>query len=310
MPVYHLSFTSHQETLYRSIEDMNVSFNCLCSSLYKTDSQCYAESSIPNHHHGCYVTRHPEELLRNYRQSYTKLFNRKYERQGELGERGYFIQETDGLRHLLTLILYILNNAVHHGLVCSPFEYPYCSVNSYFRKELGKEAREDYLLTVEQIRKRLPRRAAFDPRWKMGVEGVFLRETVIDTATVEHAFATPQAFLYLLGRKSTAERYKEQDKDNNGRPPITLENMESLELHSPMKDKQTLEEMLQNEKRRYASGIMTDLDVCSIIDNEWVPRFGKRSVYHLSDSEKTKIGNELFGKYHIPVVRIRRTLIM
>ena len=42
MPNYHLCFTSHKEVLFRDEEDMNHGFNSLCSSLYKTDSACYA----------------------------------------------------------------------------------------------------------------------------------------------------------------------------------------------------------------------------------------------------------------------------
>ena len=76
--------------MYRNAEDMNRSFNCLYSALKKTGSRCLAENDIPNHHHGCYETECPGELIQIKRQSYTHYFNEKYGRKGPLGDPGYF----------------------------------------------------------------------------------------------------------------------------------------------------------------------------------------------------------------------------
>ena len=64
--------------MYRNLEDMNRSFNCLCSALKKTGSRCLAENDIPNHHHGCYETECPGEFIQIKRQAYTHYFNEKY----------------------------------------------------------------------------------------------------------------------------------------------------------------------------------------------------------------------------------------
>lgn len=307
---YHLCYTSHKEVMYRSEEDMNRSFNCLCSALYKTGSRCLAESDLPNHHHGCYETECPDELIRNKRHAYTGYFNEKYDRKGPLGDPGYFLQELEGVRHKLAALSYTIKNAAHHGITSTPFEWPYCSANAFFRKELGKQQVPGRQISPAQIERLLPRRAGFDTRWKMGVEGVFLRETVVETSVVENLFATPLAFNYLVTRKSGEDWYKEQEADGNGLPPITLENMETLILRYAPDRNQAIAEMLRNEQARHAAARMTDLQVCELVDSRYVRKYRSFSVYHLTDNQKNAIANELYGQFRLGVPQIRRCLAM
>lgn len=306
---YHICFTSHQEVMYRNEEDMKRSFNALCSALHKTGSRCLAENDLPNHHHGCYETEHPAELVQIKRQAYTHLFNEKYDRKGPLGDPGYYILELQGIRHILTALSYTNRNTVHHGITATPFEWPYCSANTYFRKELGKLYVPDVLLSPAQIEQTLPRRATFDPKWKMGVEGVFLRESVIETSLVENLYATPQAYNYLVTRKSGEDWYKEQEADGNGLPPITLESIESLVLQYAADRKQSIADMLRNEHARHATARMTDLQVCELIDTRYVPKYRTFSVYHLTDGQKNAIANDLYRQYRLGPAQIRRCLV-
>ena len=306
---YHLCFTSHQEVMYRNAEDMNRSFNALCSALHKTGSRCLAENDLPNHHHGCYETECPAELVQIKRQAYGHYFNEKYDRKGTLGDPGYFLLELQGIRHLLAALSYSIKNTVHHGITATPFEWPYCSANAYFRKELGKLFVPDVLLTPAQIERALPRRASFDSRWRMGVDGVFLRESVIETALVENLYATPQAFNYLVTRKSGEDWYKEQEADGNGLPPITLESMETQILQFVPDRRQAVSEMLRNEQSRYAKARMNDLQVCELIDSRYVPKYQAFSVYHLTDSQKNAIANDLYRQYRLGASQIRRCLV-
>ena len=309
LKTYHICYTSHREVMYRNEDDMNRSFNSLCSSLYKTGSRCLAENDLTDHHHGCYQTECPEELVRSKRISYTRQFNEKYGRKGPLGESGFFIMELQGIRHTLAALSYVIKNTVHHGVTSTPFEWPYCSANAYFRRALGKEYTPDILLTPAQIEATLPRRAAFDPTWKMGVDGVFLRETVIETAVVENLFATPQAFNYLVSRKSAADWYKEQEADGNEMPPITLENMETGILEHAASRDQALADMLRNEGARNTKRSMNDLELCKMIDNQFVPRAKAFSVYHLSEAQKNAIANEVYHRFHVGRAQLRRCLV-
>ena len=305
----HRCYTSHGEVMFRNVDDMNYAFNSLCSALYKTDSICLAEAFISTHHHGCYLTSLPRELMHIHRTSYTKYFNNKYGRAGSLGEKGFFMQEIDGLRHQVSAITYVLKNPVHHGISATPFAYPYCSANAFFRKDLGKDF-SPRLLTSEQIRMSLPRRAEFDPSWKMGTEGVFLRESVLETAMVESLYSTPQAFNYMLSRKSGEDWVKEQDMDSVSCPPVTLENIESPLFTGGLGKEDSLFHMLQNERSRFNRSVMTDLRLCGIVDMELASGKAPRTVYQLSNEEKICLANEIHRRFHCGKEQIRRCLAM
>ena len=307
---YHLCYTSHKEVMYRNEEDMNRSFNGLCSALQKTGSRCLAECDIPNHHHGCYETECPGEFLQIKRQAYTHYFNEKYGRKGPLGDPGYFEMELDGLQHKLTAISYTVRQGVHHGITSTPFEWPFCSANAYFRKELGKLYGPELLLTPAQIKAVLPRRAMFDSRWKMGVDGVFLRESVIETAVVENLYASPKAFNYLVTRQSGEDWSREQEVDGNGLPPITLACFEEWVLQRATSREQTVSEMLRNEKNRSIPRGKNDLQLCELIDNQYVPHYQAHSVYGLSSRQKNDIACDLFRRRLAGEAQIRRCLVL
>lgn len=310
LKTYHLCFTSHKEVMYRNDEDMKRAFNCLCSALYRTGSRCLAENDLPNHHHGCYETEFPGDLVQIRRQSYTRYFNEKYDRKGPLGDKGYFAMEIQGLQHKLTAISYTLRNTVHHGFTSTPFEWPYSSANAYFRKELGKLYVPDILLTPIQIEEALPRRAQFNPKWNMGVEGVFLRESVIETAVVENLYATPKAFNYFVTRLSGEDWSKEQEADDDGFPAITLESFESFVLQRDASRFQTVADMLRNEKARSAPLRLNDLQLCEMIDQQYVPRYKALSVYQLTAREKNNIASELYRRRLTGEAQIRRCLVI
>ena len=306
MPNYHLCYTSHDEVMFRNAADMDVAFNSLCSALYKTDSACYAETFLTDHHHGCYRTRCPGELIRTARESYTKQFNHKYLRDGPLGERGFFLQEISGERHFLAALSYVLKNPPHHGVADTPFAYPYSSANAFFRTSLGKAEVPD-MLPPGQIPQFLPRRAAFDPSWKMLPSGVFWRPSVLDVAAVEAAYGSYQAFNYYLGRKSGDDWKKEQDRDQNGAAPLTLESFEAPVL---VRADVSLPDLLRNEKSRYRTAAITDLELCGIIDTQIIPRIGKKSVYQLSLNEKIAIANDLYTRYPAGKAQLKRCLVL
>lgn len=305
----HICYASHDEVMFRNEEDMNYAFNSLCSAMYKTGSLCLAEAFITTHHHGIYITSCPRELMRVQRISYTMYFNQKYGRSGPLGEKGFFMQDIEGIRHQIAALSYVLKNPVHHGITTTPFAYPYCSANAYFRKELGKDT-VPLLLTPEHIRQALPRRAGFDPSWKMGTDGVFLRESVIETAMVEALYATPQAFNYMLSRKSGEDWIKEQEKDGTSFPPVTLETIESPVLAGDRSWKDSVFEMLRNENSRLGPSVMTDIRLCGIIDAELAAGKHPRTIYQLSRQEKTDMANDLYKRFHCNPAQIRRCLVL
>lgn len=306
--IYHACYTSHGEVMFRSREDYNHGFNSLCSALAKNEAGLFADSFMSDHVHEILSTDRLSAVIHDQRISHTKYMNEKYGRKGPWGEPGFFAQEIEGIRHFQAAVVYVICNAVHHGVTKTPYAYPFSSANCYFRKDLGKENFPDKILSFIQIKERLPRRATFLPGWKMGNEGIFLRETVVESRLVEAHFVSPQAFLYLMSRKSGEEWKEEQKLDGNGRPPITLEGIESAYLTEASAEK--VSEMLKYQRGQFSVPRKTDLELCELIDGKYVPRYGKDTVYALSRIEKEAIANALAAQYRCGFSQLRRCLVL
>lgn len=300
---YHLCLSGGDEILFRDEEDYNRGFNYFALALYKTDSTGLVESFQSTHCHKMVQTEDPVEFMYLMRQSYSKYFNRKYDRHGRVGEKMHFTLEIVGLYHHLAAMTYVLRNALHHGLVPIPYAYPHCSVNAIFQKEMGKRP-PDRLLDERYFHRFTGKKAEWPSYYRMSESGVFLRESVLDIVLVENMYTSPRAFNYYMSRKSGEEWEKEQEKDKTGVVPVRLESIEA-----GIKS-QTVEKMLIYENGRSDYRKISDIDLCTEIDRNIVPRYGKTSVYHLSRSEKQQIGEQLYRQYHLPEAQIRRCLAM
>ena len=299
---YHLCLSAGDEIMFRDLEDYNRGFNCFALALYKSNSTGLVETFMSNHFHLMIQTEDPKEFMYNMRQPYSKYFNRKYCRNGRLGEKHHFQLEISGLHHHLAAMSYTLRNALHHGVSPIPYAYPHSSVNSIFRKEMGKTS-DERLIPQKSYYRYIGRRAEYPSSYKMNKNGLFLRESVLDIAQVENMFVTPRSFDYYMGRKTSEDWQKEQSKDNLQIPPVRLED---IEAGARM---QTLEAMMINENGKGNYRKISDIDLCIEIDQLILPEFGKGSVYLLSDCEKRKIAELMFRKYHINEMQIRRCLV-
>ena len=299
---YHVCLSAGEEIMFRDLEDYNRGFNCFALALYRSNSTGLVESFMSNHFHLMIQTEDPKEFMYNMRQPYSKYFNRKYCRNGRLGEKHHFQLEISGLHHHLAAMSYTLRNALHHGVSPIPYAYPHSSVNSIFRKEMGKTS-DERLIPQKSYYKYIGRRAEYPSSYKMNKNGLFLRESVLDIAQVENMFVTPRSFDYYMGRKTSEDWQKEQSKDNLQIPPVRLED---IEAGARM---QTLEAMMINENGKGNYRKISDIDLCIEIDQLILPEFGKGSVYLLSDQEKRKIAELLYRKYLIKETQIRRCLV-
>ena len=68
--------------------------------------------------------------------------------------------------------------------------------------------------------------------------------------------------------------------------------------------------MLRNEKSRGIPLGFNDLQLCELIDNQYVPQYRARSVYQLSSREKNNIASDLFRRRLAGEAQIRRCLIL
>lgn len=298
---YHLCLSAGNKTLFRDEEDYNRGFNSLALALYKTNSTGLVESFQSTHFHLVVQSENPADMMYAMRQSYSKYFNRRYQRSGRLGEKHHFQLEISGLHHHLAAMTYVLRNALHHGLVPIPYAYPHCTVNAIFRKEMGKTHIEKEL-NQNSFYRFVGRKAEWPSHYRMNDKGLFLRESVLDIVQVENMYATPRAFNYYMSRKSGEEWEKEQEKDNIGASPIRLEDIEQG-INGQTKEKMLIYESGRSDYRK-----ISDIDLCHEIDRNIIPKYGKASVYHLSRTEKEQIGEFLFRTFRIGEAQIRRCL--
>ena len=300
---YHLCLSAGGEIMFRDLEDYNRGFNCFAIALYKTNSTGLVESFMSTHMHILVQTDSPKDFMMCFRMLYTMYFNKKYGRSGKLGEKLHFTMEVVGYHHLLAAMSYILRNALHHGVAPIPYAYPHCSANAIFMREMGKRPEEN-LLPPKSYYKHLGRTAEYPESYKMSTSGVFLRESVLDIPQVENLFVTPRMFNFYMSRKSSEEWEAEQSKDQNNSPLINIQTIERGVNTDP------IEKLLVFENGKADYRKLSDIDLCTEIDRNILPKYGKTSVYHLSSTEKTLIANHLHNNLHLSAAQIRRCLAM
>lgn len=310
--VYHFCFSS-DEVMFRSDEDYVRAFNCYALALLKTESLSLADAIMSNHFHAIVQTGDLASLVSSMRNSYTKYFNNKYCRRGRLGEKSYFSLEVKGTRHLLAAISYVLRNPLHHGVSATPFGYKYSSINTIFKKELGRCSDKFPLSSAsgnisgqgKRIRKNLSKNRK---ERRLGLmfdgSGMLLREQFTESAQVELIYVSPRNFLYYMNRLSDLAWLKEQERDNNGVCPIDLSDIEYGTSLSPY------EKMLVNERGRADYDKVSDSDLCSFIDTLCLKHYNGKSVYQLLQREREFVERAVFHEYHglVPTEQLRRCL--
>jgi hypothetical protein len=299
---YHLCLSAGEEVLFRDLEDYNRGFNCFAIALYKTVSSGLVESFMSTHSHQLVQTEAPTDLMYFFRMSYSMYFNRKYHRSGKLGEKNHFTMEVVGYHHILAASSYVLRNALHHGISPIPYAYPHCSANAIFMKEMGKSPCQR-LIDPRHYRRFIGKNAEYPASYKMNESGVFLRESVLDIPQVENLFVTPRAFNWYMSRKSSEEWEAEQGKDKNGKAPINIATIESGVIT------ESTEKMLIYENGKTDYRRPSDIDICTEIDRNILPKYGKTSVYMLTRQEKQQIAEHLYRNLHIGERQIRRCLV-
>lgn len=300
---YHLCLSAGDEVMFRDLEDYYRGFNCFALALYKTGSAGLVESFMSTHTHQMIQTSDPKDFMFNFRNPYSKYFNRKYGRTGKLGEGHHFTLDIVGYHHMVAAASYVLRNPLHHGTAPIPYAYPHCSVNSIFRSAMGKFHNEA-LLPEKSYSRFIGRHAEYPSNYKMTKSGVFLRESVLDIPQVENMFGTPRAFNFYMTRKSGEEWDKEQDKDGNHIAPINLHTIErGVSMHNI--ERMTFFEAGKSDYRK-----ISDIELCTELDILARSRYGKHSVYQLSIQEKQQIAEYLYRVRHISESQIRRCLVL
>ena len=291
MKIYHLCLSSHDEVMYRTEADYIYGFNCFGVACLETESDALCDSILSTHSHLGARSSDPKYLMFRSRNSYSRYFNCKYRRRGKLGEKNYYLTEINGAKHQIAAFSYILRQGLHHGICDTPFGYRYCSINSYFRKDMGKDSQPSLIADCHRSRS-LPHNIKVPAKYRMDKSGLLLREDILDISYIENLYVSPRNFLYHMNRKSGEEWIKEQIEEDPLSEAITLAGIEKGI------DDYSLQKMLQNENGRRNPYIMTDLELCHIIDTDYVHRYSKipeATIYDLSPSQRVNLGNKLYS---------------
>lgn len=286
----HVCVTSHDEVMFRCHEDYARAFNCFANTVFDTETRALAEGFMSNHYHICIQTDDTDEFIYRMRFSYARYFNSKYHRKGRLGDRNPFTLRVEGVKHQTACTSYIFRQGLHHGICTTPFEYPYNSVNVIFQKELGKSSPES-LMPFSQRRNYLPGKCVIPDAVRMDVNGQLLREDVIDCKYVQELFISPKNFLYYMTRPSDDSWVNEQIQEKKD-DVITLDKIEKGTGDSS-------ELLLKNEWGRVNYSHLTDLRLCEMIDNKYVPRFLKgdeeKSIYLIPDQKRAEMADVIIA---------------
>ena len=280
---YHLCLSAGDEVMFRDLEDYHRGFNCFAVALHKTDSVGLVESFMATHTHQMVQTHAPKDFMFSFRNPYAKYFNNKYGRSGKLGEEIHFTLEVVGYHHTVAAASYILRNPLHHGVAPIPYAYPHCSANAIFRKEMGK-FHQDPLLHARYHSRFIGRYAEYPDSYKMTESGVFTRESVLDIPQMETLYGSPRAFNYYMSRKSSEEWEAEQQHE---------------------KDRMLV---FENGKADYRK--VSDIELCTELDQLARTRYGRQSVYQVSLKEKQGIAEHLYRVRHLSESQIRRCLVL
>lgn len=308
---YHVCFSSKKEAMFRNREDHIAFVNCLALALYKTSTKLYVDTEMSNHVHMGIGAEDPWPFIRNLRQRYTRYFNEKYFRSGRLGELKTFCLKLDGHYHRLAAWSYILRNPMHHGICQMPYAYEHSTIRHLFQRAYSWNNPDAVITSRSEIACRLPRRSKFPDEYVMNAEGMFVRECFTQISLVEANYVTSHYFEYLMTRSSSDgswEKWKEEQmKDSGAGDPVTLESMESFVVGG---NKEKIERMKRNEYGKFDDRRPTDEEICGLIDNEYIPRFHKKSIYYLTDEEKVCIAKDMLSHKYIPADQLQRCLII
>lgn len=292
--IYHVCLSSHKEVMFRNAEDLRMGFNCLAVAALNSESRLLADGFMTTHFHALVQTPSLDYFMYRARNAYSRYFNTKYSRSGRLAEKKHFNLEIAGHHHTLAALNYVIRQGLHHGLATTPFEYPFCSACAYFRKELGRV--HTHSLMPDKYRYRyLPSNVKIPLEYRMSADGQLLREDVLDVAWVEQNYITPQNFSFQMNRIAGERDIKEQ-KEENQLPPVTLETIEKGVPGFNLKEAQTF------EKEKGVRNAMTDLELCSYIDNELLPRLIKGTttptIYMLPAQKRADLANWIWTRYN------------
>lgn len=300
--MYHLCFTSHQEVLCRRHSDYVRLFNSMAQAAINTGSMLVTYNIMSNHLHLALITSDTGRFMQRLRSSYTQMFNDRYRRTGMLGDPHYFILELKGRHHVTAALSYILRNPSHHRLCANLFAYPYSPVLLYFNNHRSHIFNPDNDISDARSLRTIRRKNQIPGNVRFDVSGMLDMAAVTNTEILEGYFGSYKAFQYGLVRTDYDRWEKEQANDRFGAAPVTLA---SMEPHLPA---QAVTDMMTQNMAWLKEASITDDELCSLIDGQYLSDFHKHSYTELTVDEKIKIAGHIRECRYVQLRQLGRCL--
>lgn len=300
---YHICFTSHEEVMFRDLEDHGAFLNLLALRAFSMDTEIVVDAEMSTHVHLGIFSGNPQQFAAALRMSYSKYFNKKYDRKGRMGEKYTFQLKIEGHVHQMIFQNYVIRNGLHHAASATALGYPFCCARDLFQEDIGLVTDLPAKMSREDIHVFLPRHAEFPDHYQMNEHGVFIRRSFMEIRRAEQYYGSPRNYLYQINRLTDESWTREQLNDGTGLP-VTIQSIEPA-------DEKSITQMLKNESGRcFNRTRMQDLDVCRLIDGDFLSSYGATSIYQLTESQKKAIAQTLYYEYHLSEGQIKRCLAL
>ncbi len=258
------------------------------SSIYN-DTGILAYAVMSNHVHLVAQTEKESAFMKTLRSSYTQSFNHIYGRHGTLGEIGFFSLELDGIYHQQDALTYVLQNPCNHHVVDNPFDYPFSTMNLYFRRNNLENSPS--LTDMNRSRTLLNRNVVFDAPIKYAPSGMIIPESFVQTKMVENIFGTYSAFHFLTHRRNYKEWKEKQQQESKTAALVNLHSME------PILTRERINEIEENSYKWKRNSRITDMELCQIIDERILKMYNYKSYVQLTPHNKKAIAERLLAQY-------------
>ncbi len=285
----HLCFTSKHEVLCRNPRDYKMMISRIAQSAVYNDTGILAYAVMSNHVHLVVQTENEAAFIRTLRSSYAQSFNNIYMRKGKLGDKGFYRLELDGIQHQQDAITYVLQNPWNHKVMDNPFDYPYSSMNLYYRRSHLEQP--PYSADRDKNKRLLNRNVSINAPVEYGPSGMIIPESFIQLRMVENIFGTYTSFYMLTHRKNYKEWKDKQLQENEASPTVNFHSME------PLLTKAQIQAIEENPYRWRKGNKLTDMEICSIIDGKILRKYKCETYTQLTHHDKTSIISALMTQY-------------
>lgn len=330
--LFHIVLSSQTEVICRDWHDYIFLENQIGASARKSNVSILAYAVMSNHTHIAAACTDTSGLILRIKAGYTRYFNKKYGRAGQLMTYTYCDKVHGYLRQRI-MISYILRNPMHHGICETPFQYPFSSISAYFpdalspfgtngtptdhyRKKGGKKSSRESVAGKQTITGKgatdgsmegcLPEKYCIsrDGRnvLKLPIDntGRIKLEYMVNAGMVEYLFRTSRNFLHSMNRWNTEDWEREQANAKLTDGIVSLETSEPTCAH------------IGREMRGYENGSfiihMNDLELCRYIDMKLLPRMKIPSYILIGNDRKILIAQMLTDRFHVSTEQAMRCL--